>query len=1048
MKNRIPTVILASCLITGILSQTVCGAGLSMNLLSAALSSLAVDEDSLFNKILQETEPTDEYSMVNDRESECSFADAPEEDPPWETQTEEAEVLIDIEPQLSDINESPITYRDESSFSQDITQIPEEEIEILPEEELPEENDLALEPELIDELSEDLSAENELVESDSAEQLVSDEDEAEAILPEEDDSEEYVSEEDINAEDAVEEDMEEDSEDEEEGGYVFEGYLEEGIPNYIWEGKGRPSILGAEITIPEDPELPGELLSSALEESITEMIIPDADTTELRFTGISPTSQGGNYLANTPRKITYHGNKKFSPNVESSMKDGLHTIAPGKVRAYLGGRYFIDGGFALDGKVYYADENGLLISGWLKTLGDASITDANSVINDNKFSFRFFSRASYEMITGRKKIEGLWHYFRENGIMARDCSVSFEGNYYYSDQYGICEQVKLRYGNTVISESNQNNNAYYAKNMVNAVDVSTFSGQKGEYSFRPKWYSGVSALELFGFSKAGDDGSGYYCTLPKGSFQGNIGCIYRNVGRYNGRELDLKVIVTGYDAFEFCGDKQVGFFYVQKDAIGLNAVNTKNLSADMIFLDHETGQETKVKGYATFADIDIGQSVSILSPVDELYVDKNCVLYKDPNSNTFTSPFVAERVGNAVNDPDREYWVQANFTGSRLSIRIGNAYEQYVFAESGLDIAGESRNVWAASYTGNPDNYTLFSSKSGKMFRSWQGIYYKRLGRVSIPPVSKTVSDEDEVDVAKNRLHENELRYTYTLSHNVPGENEEFYYDSYLVSDEFEEGLDIDEKGIFVTTDNEDDVTGLFDITVDGRRVEFRAHSDILKTDSFYDNNYNYHIPVVIKEVEALKNKDENDYIIYNECTAKFSRLGSSESTRSNMTETRIRIPLSFGSITITKRISEADIVWAHGNPTFMFRAEGEDEKGNAHRYEEFVCFRKGGYSLSGGGFAEVSVTISHVPCGIYRVTELPVMDYYLTGAEATTKNMLITAVGEPGKGKDPSLIAYGTGTLTREEPDAGIIFYDTKGNYSGYRHTDVVCNTLPLVLE
>ena len=1021
MKNRILTAILASCLIAGILSQTVCGAGLSVNLLSAALSSLAADDDSLFSEILQEEVPTDEFSTINEQDL-YSFSDEYSESSPPLEQVEE------LPEETGPVSEA---------------ELPEEN-DLVTESELTDESDLVTEPELTEELPEILLSENELIESPPEEQSEVVEEEPGDELPGEKIAEEDVAEEEPS-EEISEEETEEDAE---EGGYVFDGYLEDGIPNYVWEGSGRPSLLGAEITFDKEPALAGELLLSTLEEDIADMALPEAGIGGLRLKGISPTSQGGNYFMNTPRRITYHSNKKFSESIDKSMKDGLHTIAPGKVRAYLGGKYFIDGGFALDGKIYYADEEGMLISGWLKTLGDASVTDANSVVNDYKFSFRFFDRASYEMQTGYKMIDGLWHYFQENGMMVRDRSVSFGGNYYYSDQYGICERVKLRYGNAVISESNQNNDAYYARNMVNAVDVSTFTGQKGEYSFRPKWYNGVSSLELFGFSGTCEDGNGYYCILPEGSFQGNLGCIYRNVGRFNGRELDLKVVVTGYDPFEFCGDKQVGFFYVQSNAIGLNAVNTKNLSADMIFLDHETGQETEVNGYATFADIDIGQSVSILSPVDELYVDKNCVLYKDPDSNTFTSPFVAERVGNAVNDPDREYWVQANFTDSRLSIRIGTAYEQYVFAESGLDIAGESRNVWAGSYTGDPHNYTLFSVTSGKMFRSWQGIYYKRLGRVSIPPVSKTVSDEDETDVTKNRLREDELRYIYTLSHNVPGENEEFYYDTYLVSDEFEEGLDIDEKGIFVTTDNDDDVTGLFDINVDGRRVEFKAHPDILKTDSFYDNNYNYHIPVVIKEVEALKNKDENDYIIYNECTAEFSRLGSSESARSNMTETRIRIPLSFGSITITKRISEADIVWAHGNPTFMFRAEGEDEKGNAHRYEEFVCFRKGGYSLTGGGFAEVSVTISHVPCGMYRVTELPVMDYYLTGAEAATKNMLITAVGEPGKGKDPALIAYGTGTLTREEPDAGIIFYDTKGNYSGYRHTDVVCNTLPLVLE
>ena len=75
-------------------------------------------------------------------------------------------------------------------------------------------------------------------------------------------------------------------------------------------------------------------------------------------------------------------------------------------------------------------------------------------------------------------------------------------------------------------------------------------------------------------------------------------------------------------------------------------------------------------------------------------------------------------------------------------------------------------------------------------------------------------------------------------------------------------------------------------------------------------------------------------------------------------------------------------------------------------------------------------------------------MDYYLTGAEAQTKNVQITAAGQPGKGKDPAAVAYGTGTLTRDAPDAGITFYDAKGNYYGYRHTDVVGNTLPVILK
>lgn len=994
MRNRISCIILASCLIAGILPQRVFGGTISMNMLSSLLSSVEGDLSELL----------------------------PEQD-------------LQTAPENTPVMGSTVPTADQGVHSS----LPAEN-ELLPEEEPFEEYTLIPEAELSAGEEEGFPEEDELVEIFADEQTGSDEELSEPEASNEEASDVDVYDAKLPEEDPDEADREEDSEhaseekDPEEGGYKFAGYLEEGIPNYVWEGEGRPSVLGDELVSSDGPLLNSELLPTPIKAGPL-------------LAGISPTSAGGNYIADTPRSRAYHGSKTFSSTVESSMKDGLHTISPGKVRAYKGGRYFIDGGFALDGKLYYADENGFLVAGWLKTLSDSSVSDASSVINDKNFGFRFYDRDSYVMQTGHIRIDGLWHYFNENGVMLKNYPIMIAGQFCYADQYGICEPIRLRYGNTLISEENQNNDMYNAKNFVNVVDIDTFTGQKGEYSFRPRWYVDLSSLELFGFPEVMEDPAGFYCTLTDNSLQGKVGCIYHNVGRYNGREMDLKVIVTGYDPFDLCGDKEAGYFYVDKNIIGLNAVNTKNITADLIFLDHDTGKETEVKGYATFTDIDIGQSVSILSPVDELYVDKNCVLYKDPNSNTFTSPFISERIGTAVNDPDREYWVQANFTGSRLSVRLGSSYEQFVFADSGLDIAGECRYVWADHYTGNPHDYSLFYP-SGRIVRNWQGIYPKRLGRVSIPPVAKTVSDEDEIDVTKNRLRDDELRYNYTLSHNVPSENEEFYYDTYMVSDVFEDGLIIDKNGIYVTNDNETDVTGLFNISVEGQRVEFRAHTDMLKNDSFYDNNYNYHIPVEIEDVESLRNMDKEDYIIYNTCTAEFSRLGSSEITTSNETETRIRIPLSFGSITITKRISEADIVWAHGNPTFLFRADGIDEKGNSHRYEEFVSFRKGGYALTGDGFAEVSVTMSHVPCGTYRVTELPVIDYYLTGAEAATRNMLITAAGEPGKGKDPALVAYGTGTLSREEPDAGIIFYDAKGNYGGYRHTDVVCNTLPLILN
>ena len=66
-------------------------------------------------------------------------------------------------------------------------------------------------------------------------------------------------------------------------------------------------------------------------------------------------------------------------------------------------------------------------------------------------------------------------------------------------------------------------------------------------------------------------------------------------------------------------------------------------------------------------------------------------------------------------------------------------------------------------------------------------------------------------------------------------------------------------------------------------------------------------------------------------------------------------------------------------------------------------------------------------------------MDYFLIAADPGSSNVSIRSSGSS---------SYGTGVLTREEPEAGIIFTDQKGDDHGYRHTDVVRNTIPLALS
>ena len=75
------------------------------------------------------------------------------------------------------------------------------------------------------------------------------------------------------------------------------------------------------------------------------------------------------------------------------------------------------------------------------------------------------------------------------------------------------------------------------------------------------------------------------------------------------------------------------------------------------------------------------------------------------------------------------------------------------------------------------------------------------------------------------------------------------------------------------------------------------------------------------------------------------------------------------GQITVTKRIREQDITWAHGNPVFRFCVREQMEAIFSYIYEDYVEFRKGEY-LTDGEYAVISCTFTNLPMGRYTVSE------------------------------------------------------------------------------
>lgn len=1029
-----------------------------------------------------------------------------------------------------------------------------------------------------------------------------------------------------------------------EGHLELEGYLEDGTPNYVWVGESPAPVITE--TAPADKK----------------------DETTFFKVGVD------NYLKDAEKiwdRVATMGGKG------DNTSDGAHLTPDGHYRIYKGGKYFVKGRFAFNDNVYYADSNGYLLNGWLKLVKEGG--DWNSK-KASDYVWKYCFPDNYiRCELGYQVVDGVGHYFDHaySGNLMFNKTYRVGSQDYYCDQYGVCGPTTFESSSTL------------AKNAGGVTVANSSTTMDGSYSFFPK-YNSNSSVSPFGASFSTTSDGHKYCTLQDESLAGKIGCWYYNVGTYKGRQLDIKLTVTDYTLYSFKGDPEVGYFYVDMNKIGLNNSNTRDMTADLAFYDHETGQPVSVKGFITFADIDICQGVEILTSPDKIYVANDCELYKASGRNLFIAPWEEPPLnGNSINDDDTSHWVQVNYSGTHLKYKFYSARENYRFSNGMGDINGESKQVWQSGYTGSVSDYDIY--KSGNLWQGWQGIFFKRLAKIPISePLSKTVSDNNEKDVLKNRLDDRNETFTYKLSHYVPYEQSDYWYDSYKITDTIHSDLQINQSGIRVKLDSGSDVTSRFNVTTSGQNVTVTANDT--NTSSFYNETYNVYIPVTIKSsVDLSSYVGGRDYSVRNTGKVTLTRSGRSESKTSNEVETVITLKdvptptptpptptptppdktphgkisitkkdadsgslltgaefvvyqynkntgnyedtlgslrnlkyfsilkeyqtdllevtdqnngkfkvietknpegytgswskeviftkggtseqnisltatnkkienpkgtvsvvkkdaitqeiitatdavfhvyqynkvtgryedtlgaaatlswnntqkkyiskeleitsenngkfkiveeqppkgytgnwskevtlsanseaqlhqtfevenepkrLPEGEIKINKRIKESDITWAHGNPTFLFKADGKDIRGKAHTYETYVAFEKGNYSVDPDGYARLSVTIKNVPIGTYKITEKQVLRYYLAEATPNTANVKIQQVGKAEYGKKPEEIAYGNATLNLKDLKAEITFRNEKQRFDDYSHNDVVRNTITFKLK
>ena len=131
--------------------------------------------------------------------------------------------------------------------------------------------------------------------------------------------------------------------------------------------------------------------------------------------------------------------------------------------------------------------------------------------------------------------------------------------------------------------------------------------------------------------------------------------------------------------------------------------------------------------------------------------------------------------------------------------------------------------------------------------------------------------------------------------------------------------------------------------------------------------------------------------------------------------------------LTITKRITNNDVVLAHGNPTFIFEVTKTDEPDKGHTYRKSVTFNE--LSISKDKDTSEMSVIFTVPKGTYDVSEISVnryeLDYITSDSKCVTvekdangkaTKATVTFSGKPGEDADTSITLVFANEKTDQE--------------------------------
>lgn len=168
----------------------------------------------------------------------------------------------------------------------------------------------------------------------------------------------------------------------------------------------------------------------------------------------------------------------------------------------------------------------------------------------------------------------------------------------------------------------------------------------------------------------------------------NLSCTYKKAGKYNGRDIDVKITISNWDVGNdwesdkgndytnrMPGGGDFGFLSFSKSKVGIYTAYLNWVQVDYAFTYSDTGAAANVKGHSTWKDIDFSQGITFKQSVVtnnkiNLFRKKdafNKLSFRETLIGSNYGLSVYDETGNASHLNDRTSWITATFEGTGFS---------------------------------------------------------------------------------------------------------------------------------------------------------------------------------------------------------------------------------------------------------------------------------------------------------------------------------------------------------------------------------------------